>query len=468
MFRIITIAAALAVLAAGARAEPLGPYASAAEQQAAMRAGSMTSETLVRAALDRVEALDRAGPRLNSILALNPHALADARRADAERAAGRRGPLLGIPYAVKDAIDTAGIATSWGTPALRGRVPAEDADVVHALREAGAVLLGKTALTELCAAFADDPYAMLDGPCRNPWDVARWTGGSSGGSAAAVAAELCAFAIGTETNGSIEQPASWCGVTGLRPTYDRISRRGVMTLSWTLDKVGFFSRDARDLPHLVPGGAPPSTMRIGIVDRLADPIQDPADAALWAAAKDELRAAGCTLVPIVLPELPSSDAMQVILETDIFVAMDDFIRAGHVEHMVAKRPWRDVLAEHRALGITGEDYVRAQRVRTALQHAYAELFRRVDAIATFGLPRLPLVIGEEPTTLRDNGARVQLRDEGNLCGLPMLALPIGFTAAKLPRSLHAVAAPFAEHVLIELAMRFQERTRHHLATPAVP
>jgi aspartyl-tRNA(Asn)/glutamyl-tRNA(Gln) amidotransferase subunit A len=440
---------------------------SVAELARRLDAGELTSVALTETYLARIE---RVAPKLRCFVTVTPErALADARRADAERAAGRRGPLLGIPYAVKDAIDTAGIATSWGTPALRRRVPAEDADVVRLLRDAGAVLLGKTALTELCAAFADEPSAMLDGPCRNPWDLARWTGGSSGGSAAAVAAGLCAFAVGTETNGSIEQPASWCGVTGLRPTYDRISRRGALTLSWTLDKIGFLCHHARDLTALVPELAPPpSSPRIGIVDRLADPVQDPADAALWAAAKDVLRAAGCTLVPVTLPDLPSAGAMQAILETDIFVAMDDFIRAGHVEHMVAKQPWRDILAEHRALGITGEDYVRAQRVRTALQHAYAELFTRVDVIATFGLPRLPLVIGEEPTTLRDNGARVQLRDEGNLCGLPMLALPVGFTAARLPRSLHAVAAPFAEHVLIELAMRYQERTQHHLASPAVP
>ena len=428
------------------------------ELQQRLAARAFTAVELTEAYLRRIE---RDAPRLNCFVTVTPErALADARRADAERAAGRRGPLLGIPYAVKDAIDTAGITTTWGTSALRGRIPAKDALVVAHLTRAGAVLLGKTALTELCAAFSDEPFSTLGGPCRNPHDPTRWSGGSSGGSAVAVAANLCAFAIGTETSGSIEQPASWCGVVGMRPTYGLVDRDGVMPLSWSLDKVGPFCRDPADLRELVPAlmnAAGPldraPAPRIGIVDRLAEPLGDPGDPALWSAAKDALRRAGCTLVPIALPELPSAAAMTAILETDIFVALEDFIRAGHVEHLAARRPWREILGEHRALGITGEDYVKAQRVRTVLQRAYSALFQQVDAIATFGMPRLPLVIGQQPEELRQPGARVQLRDEGNLCGLPMLALPIGATAHGLPRSLHAVAAPYGEHVLIELALR---------------
>ena len=193
--------------------------------------------------------LERLGPTYNAVVTvLRPQALAEARQRDVELAKGKdRGPLHGIPYGAKDLLAVEGAPTSWGAEPYRGQMLRRDATVVRKLREAGAVLCAKLAMVELAGGMGyNQAFASFTGPGRSPWDRARWSGGSSSGSGSAVSAGLVPFAIGSETWGSIQFPAAFCGVTGLRPTYGRVSRHGAMALSWTMDKLGPIARTAED------------------------------------------------------------------------------------------------------------------------------------------------------------------------------------------------------------------------------
>lgn len=443
----------------------------AVELASRLDSGELTSVALTTAYLARIE---RIAPALNCFVTVTAdRALADARAADERRGRGERGGVLGLPYAAKDLIDTAGIRTTCGTRAYLDRVPARDAAVIARLAAAGAVLIGKCSLTELANAFINrHPEANLGGACRNPWDRTRWAGGSSSGSASAVAAGLCAFALGSETQGSLDTPASFCGVTALRPTYDLVPRDGCLTLSWSLDKVGVIARDVRDaalvLPVLAAQGpltAAPQPLRIGIVEGMAEPTPDPGDDALWTDAKAQLAASGASLVPIELPRFPRSETMSVILGTDILVAFEDFIRTGKINSLYNRQPWPEILADARSDEATAEDYVKAMRVRTVIQRTYRDLFTNLDAIACFGFPLLPPLVEDTVKFPKKPSAKQLIGTDGNLAGLPAITLPIGFTASGLPRSMHVVGAPYHEHKLVGVAAAYQSRTQHHTKRP---
>src|SRR5580698_3109863 len=226
------------------------------ELSARLRAKEFSTVELTRAFCDRLE---RIGPRFNALaLSLREQAIRQARDVDSELKRGRtRGPLQGIPYGVKDLLAVKGHPTTWGAKPFAGQVFDEDAFVIDKLNKAGAILVGKLAMVELAGGGNYRfPSASLTGPGLNPWDRTRWSGGSSSGSAAAVAAGLVPFALGSETSGSIITPSAFCGVTGLRPTYGLVSRRGAMSLSWTLDKIGPMCRSAEDCAlvlHMIAG-----------------------------------------------------------------------------------------------------------------------------------------------------------------------------------------------------------------------
>ncbi|HEY2752769.1 amidase [Phenylobacterium sp.] len=253
MFRELTFSAALATLAltGQAMAQPLSPFASGAEQQEAMAAGTLTSEALVRDYLARISALDRGGPKLNSVIALNPHALADARKLDAERKAGHvRGPLHGIPVLLKDNIEADdGVATTAGSLALKDNVTGRDATIVRRLTAAGAVIIGKANLSEWAnfrSTRSISGWTAIGGLVRNPYSLDRSACGSSAGSGAAVAAGLATEAIGTETDGSVTCPAASNGVVGLKPTVGLVSRTFVVPISPEQDTPGPMTRTVRD------------------------------------------------------------------------------------------------------------------------------------------------------------------------------------------------------------------------------
>lgn len=250
MLKVAVLAGALA-LAGPALAQPLSPYASAGEQQAAMSDGRVTSEQLVRAYLERIERIDGAGPKLNAVLALNSHALADARRLDAERRAGKvRGPLHGVPILLKDNIESAdGTATTAGSLALAANVTGRDAPVVKRLTDAGAVILGKTNLSEWAnfrSTRSISGWSAVGGLVRNPYSLDRTACGSSSGSGAAVAAGLAAGALGTETDGSVTCPAAMNGVVGLKPTVGLVSRAYIVPISPDQDTAGPMTRTVAD------------------------------------------------------------------------------------------------------------------------------------------------------------------------------------------------------------------------------
>ncbi|MEE9292281.1 MAG: amidase, partial [Acidobacteriota bacterium] len=221
-------------------------YKSVGELSRLVGARKISPVDLTRSYLSRIDALD---PELHAFVTRTPElALEQARQAEKEIMGGRRrGPLHGIPYGTKDLLATKGIPTTWGARPFAGRIIDEDAEVVRRLREAGAILLGKVAMIELAGGLGySKGDASLTGAARNPWDYGRWTCGSSSGSGAAVASGLLPFAIGSETWGSIVCPASFCGISGLRPTFGRVSRRGAMVISWTFDKLGPMARSAAD------------------------------------------------------------------------------------------------------------------------------------------------------------------------------------------------------------------------------
>ncbi len=411
-------------------------------------------------------------------------ARAQARAAETEIAAGRyRGPLHGIPYGAKDLLDTAGIATAWGTKFLKGRVPDMDATVIARLREAGAVLLGKTAMVEFAGCLGYRyPASSALGPGRNPWDPSRWTGGSSSGSGAAMAAGLAAFAIGTETWGSILCPAAFCGVTGLRPTYGVVSRAGGMVGAYTFDKVGPLVRTAGDArlvlqaivgpdprdpsctseplelrPH---AGRPLNQLKAAIIPLEWGVGTEPECRTAFEAALSELRSAGLAMEVATLPEYPASEVSGLLITVEALASFEPFLKDGRAKQLHDDMAWRQAEV---ASVITGADVMKAWRMRAELQHKTAEFFGRYDVILS------PNFQSVAPPVDRNLYETLPYSDPvgaiGNGCGLPAIALPCGSGAHGLPVGFQIMGAPFEEATLLDLAELYQGRTSHHRATP---
>src|ERR1039458_2163641 len=313
-------------------------FAPLSELNASLKAREFSAEELARAFSERLQQL---GPRYNALaLPLHQEALRQAKDVDKELKRERyRGPLQGIPYGVKDLLAFAGQPTTWGAKPYAGQVFDYTATVIEKLSAAGAVLAGKLSMVELAGGGGYRfPSASLTGPGLNPWDRTRWSGGSSSGSAAAVAAGLVPFAIGSETSGSIVTPASFCGVTALRPTYGLVSRHGAMALSWTLDKLGPFARSAEDcglILHGIAGGdskdpgsagkvfyyapqyaRPPKELRIGYAPVGFSERADTSARPAFDAALGVLKEAGVQLVETKLPAFPYDQALRTILAAE--------------------------------------------------------------------------------------------------------------------------------------------------------
>ena len=416
-----------------------------------------------------LERLRRHDPVLHCVVHMTEErALAQAEQADREIAAGHyRGPLHGIPWGAKDLLAVAGYPTTWGATPFRDQVIPVDATVVRRLDQAGAVLVAKLAVGAL--AWGD---VWFGGQTRNPWNPEQGSSGSSAGSASAVAAGLVGFAIGTETYGSIVSPAFRCGATGLRPTFGRVSRHGVMALSWTLDKVGPLCRLAEDCalvldaiagadgqdPSAVDrpfGWAPgldPRRLRVGWVPELfEEPLpEDASDLAreqrrLDLATLDALRALGIELVAVELPDRPVG-ALSLILTAEASAAFDELTRSGRDDLLVRQEEnaWPNVFRQGRM--IPAVEYVQASRIRTLLARDMEALFARVDAYVTpaYGGSNLLLT---------------------NLTGHPMIALPNGFRSDGTPGSITLTGALWGEAAILTLAEAYQRATDHHTRHP---
>jgi Asp-tRNA(Asn)/Glu-tRNA(Gln) amidotransferase A subunit family amidase len=435
--------------------------------------------------------LTQYNPTLNCVVSLTEDlALQQAAAADSEIAAGRyHGPLHGIPWGCKDIIAVPGYRTTWGSAAFKDQVIDTEATVVRLLREAGAVLVAKLATGELAGG-----HHWFGGRTNNPWNPNEGSSGSSAGPAAATAAGLVAFSIGSETNGSIIYPATVCGVAGLRPTFGRVSRHGVMTLSWTQDRLGPICRSADDCATVLHAIARPDEndlsvtdvpfnwdaaldvrqLRVGYLEAgFGERDRDPEWVRHDWRVLDDLRAIGVRLEPFALPRMPL-EILSGPFGAESGAFFDAFLRSGRS---------KDLTSARRANGfrtsrlIPAVEYLQAQRVRAMVMRQFAEAVSRFDVyIAPFMVARGstgdPLAgsaspAGAAPQTPPPPSA---VRDHfmaANVCGYPALSVPTGFTREGLPTSIMFLGRLYNEAALLALARAYQERTGWHERTPSL-
>jgi aspartyl-tRNA(Asn)/glutamyl-tRNA(Gln) amidotransferase subunit A len=458
-------------------------FASLTVLGARLRSGEVSALELARFFLDRLE---KFGPRYNCLVTLTRDlALSQAAEADADFKAGRdRGPLQGIPYGAKDLLATHGIPTTWGCAPYRDRVIDRDATVIARLHAAGAVLVAKLSMVELAGGMGyRQANASLTGPGRNPWKSSQWSGGSSSGSASAVAAGLVPFAIGSETSGSISTPSSYCGLTGLRPTYGRVSRAGAMALSWTLDKIGPMTHSAHDCGLVLDAIAGPDPEDNSAGER---PYQfPPADHPdrPWQLAilrdgvenahpeiKDHFERAvavfktlGSDVVAIDLPGLPFGPVLSTILSAESAGAFEEMLGSGLVFELTAPE---DRIGGFADQAVLATDYLRAQRIRARLAHALDAWLAPFDAVLT--VPTADPAPTADGRFDRDRThSSKSMGVAGNVCGTPALILPTGTTADGLPTALQLDGRAYSENRLIAVADAFQKATSWHRDHPEV-
>jgi aspartyl-tRNA(Asn)/glutamyl-tRNA(Gln) amidotransferase subunit A len=448
-----------------------------------LRAREITSVALTEFFVDR---LDRIGPQFNAVVTVTRKlALQQAADADRELASGRdRGPLHGIPYGAKDLLATKGIPTTWGAAPYRDRVIDEDATVIVRLREAGAVLAAKLSMVEIAGGFGyRQADAAFTGPGLCAWDRRSWSGGSSCGSGSAVGAGLVPFAIGTETWGSITTPAGYCGVTGLRPTFGRVSRHGAMALSWSMDKIGALGRtvddcglvlnaiagpdandpDSASRPFRYPSDeAPRPPFRIATLRGAADHVQ-PEVKANYEQSLDALRKFA-TLEDTSLPDLPYSAVASTILHAEASAAFEGMIVSGEVWDLTALE---DRPGGHAGLFIPAKDYINALRIRGKLQRSLDEFFARFDAVVTPTLATVAPPIDRSFASYQRGFRGTAIGGAGNVVGLPAITIPNGFGDRGLPTALQFVARAFDDVKLIAIAAAYQSATEWHQRHPAI-
>ena len=463
-------------------------FAGIAELNRMVREKETTAVDLARAFGRRLESL---GPRYNALaLPLTERAIRQAKAVNAEIKRGRfRGPLQGVPYGAKDLLSVAGQITAWGARPYAAQVFDYDATVVEKLEKAGAPLAGKLAMVEL-AGGPSYRYASASatGPGLNPWDRTRWSGGSSSGSAIAVAAGLVPFAIGSETSGSILTPAAFCGVTALRPTYGLVSRHGAMPLSWTMDKLGPFCHSAEDCglvletiaggDHKDPGSAGKSfyytpqyarkisDLRIGFA--LSDFSEWPDEAArpAFAQALETMRGLGAPLVETKLPDFPYGPMAGLIISADASSVFEPLISSGKVDDLADRKQIAGLKA---GLDIPAHVYLKAMRVRRLAVEAIYKMFSDLDVLLAPArpgpAPKVDAPLDHRPDRPRPKDAGLTaLIPAGNLAGLPALALPCGF-AGDLPLGLQLVGLPWSENTVLAVGKEFQNRTDWHKRKP---
>jgi aspartyl-tRNA(Asn)/glutamyl-tRNA(Gln) amidotransferase subunit A len=449
-----------------------------------LRAKAVSSVELTHVFLRRLHAL---GPKLNAVVTIfDDLALKEAESADAGFAKGAdSGPLQGIPYGVKDLLAAVGGPTTWGAAPYKTQTFDYDATVVKRLREAGAVLVAKLAMIELAGGMGyDQADASFTGPCKNPWNMAYWTGGSSSGPGASVAAGLVAFAIGSETDGSITNPSSYCGVTGIRPTYGRVSRHGAMALCWSLDKLGPMCRTALDAHIVLATIAGPDSndstsiaafygtltptpepVVVGVVKGATDKVQ-PEVKKNYLAAIEVLRAAGRVkdIVEIDLPSYAYDDAVGAIIAGEGGAAFRDIIQDGRVQTLSDPGGRR---GGYSYFAVPAIDYVDAMRMRAPMKRDFATLFERVDVIAAPTFATVALPIGMPFDKAYPGTSDTSLISACNLVGIPAISVPSGTGLHDLPTGFMLVAPAMEEARLAALGIAYQSRTDWHARHPSM-
>ena len=460
------------------------PFLTASRLSDLIRSREVSPVEAVESYLDRIDDQDF---RYNAYLTVcRDQAMADARRAQEEIAqGGYRGPMHGIPVAVKDQLWTRGVRSTGGSRFLADWLPDEDATIVANLKRAGAVLLGKTNMTEL----AITGYAHRFSTPRNPWDLDMYTGGSSSGSGAATAAFLCATSLGEDTGGSIRWPSSWCGLSGLRPTWGRVSRYGVMSGSWSMDTFGPMSRSAEDAAMTLTAiaGRDPKDqytwdvpvpdyraaltgdvagLRVGLVTELSHgPIVDAQVSAAVVKAASVLADAGAAVEEVSLPLTVHS---QVLTTTHIGVE-------SAMDHRERLRSQPESYGHAVRIGLTtgslmpAQAYYKAQKLRSMVRRQVLEALDRYDvlALAAIAIPAVP-IRDDGPITGKEQvlGSLPLLTPSFNLASCPAISVPCGFTDRNMPIGLQIAGRPGEDGAVLNAAHAYQQSTRWHTIRPA--
>jgi aspartyl-tRNA(Asn)/glutamyl-tRNA(Gln) amidotransferase subunit A len=474
------------------------------QARAQLRSGALTAVALTQAYLDRIATLN---PTLNAYITVTPElALQHAREADTRSAAGEDTPMLGIPIAVKDLLSTKGVRTTAGSRVLEHYTPVYDATVIAKLRTLGAVLLGKLNCDQFGMGSSNENSAF--GNVLNPWDPERVPGGSSGGSAAAVAADLCCAALGTDTGGSIRQPAALCGVTGLKNTYGRVSRYGLIAFSSSLDTIGALTKDAADAAALLRAleghdpldstsvdAAPyaPKThfdlhgLRIGVPgEYFIDGMQPETEQAVRAAI-EVLREHGAVVKPVSLPNTKLGLAVYYMIapaEVSANMSRFDGVKYGL---RVAGGDLIDTYKQSRGAGLGAEVkrrimlgtyalsagyydayYIRAQKARTLIKRDFERVFGGDDGVDVIAAPTSPTTafkFGDKT----DDPLQMYLADvftlPASLAGIPSISIPCGFDSAGLPIGFQLMGPAFGEDTLLAAAGHYQRLTSWHTRRP---
>jgi aspartyl-tRNA(Asn)/glutamyl-tRNA(Gln) amidotransferase subunit A len=450
-----------------------------------LRSKATSSMELTKVCLERIEKYNRA---INAFITITgDSATTTARQMDEEARKGKwRGPLHGIPIALKDNIDTAGIRTTGASELFKDRVPTEDAVVARKLKDAGAVLLGKLNLHE----FAYGPTAAISyfGPVHNPWALDRISGGSSGGSAAAIATDLCFATLGTDTGGSIRIPSSHCGTVGLMPTYGRVSNRGVIPMAWTLDHVGpicktvedaalvlgviagYDAQDPTTVDVPVPDYSralklPTSKLRVGIPRASFYDNLDPEYAKAMDAAIEVLRKLTASVEDVRVPPAP---AAPVIWGPETYAYHAKWLKESPQKYQKATRELMIGMA-----GIKPEVYAQARRDADLVRREIQKTFTQVDVLVTPTMKAPPAKIADSLGTAAPVGRAIP--GGGNIAspgifdvyGVPAITVPCGFTGSGLPIGLQISSAPFADSTALTLAYAYERATEWHQRRPSL-
>lgn len=474
------------------------------ELREALLARNVSVKEVVRAYLERIEELN---PRLNCFLTvMADQALQDAEDYDTGRKDLSALPLAGIPLAVKDVLCTEGIRTTCGSKILDNFFPPYDATAVARLKSAGAILLGKTNMDEFAMGSSNENSAF--GPVRNPWDTTRVPGGSSGGSAAAVAAHLCAAALGTDTGGSIRQPASFCGIVGLKPTYGRVSRYGLVAFASSLDQIGPMTKNVRDAAlllsvlaghdpkdatsinqppddYLSSLDAPLRGLRMGLPKEYFTEGTDPEVAVATERACRIFKDLGAELVQVSLPHTDYGVAAYYIIapaEASSNLARYDGVKYGY--RFPEARDLMSMYKESRSRGFGAEVkrrimlgtyclsagyydayYRKASQVRTLIRRDFVTAFQKCDVILAPVSPTAAFPIGEKT----ENPLQMYLNDvftlPASLAGIPGLSLPCGLTTQGLPIGIQILGPHLGEAVVLRAGYHFEQATKAENRTP---
>ena len=446
-----------------------------------VRTREVSPVELAETFLGRLESI---GPRYNAVVTITrERAMEQARRAESEITAGNyKGLLHGIPYGAKDLLATSGgIPTTWGAAPFREQVFDYDAAVIRRLEEAGAPLAAKLAMVEIAGGMGyRQPNASFTGPGMTPWGADAWSGGSSSGSGASVAAGLVPFAIGSETWGSILSPANNCGLSGLRPTYGRVSRQGAMVLSWSLDKLGPLCLTADDCGVVLEAIAgadadDPSTSdrpyrydiyaSTGRRFKLAviKDVTEGAQAEVAANFERALQALGdvADIEEIEFPDMPYEAVTRTILNAESASAFEEFIESGGVSGLTAP----ECHHPHARLMIPAQDYIRALRIRGKVARIADEVMSGYDAVVGPTRPVTATPIDQDFRGVVAGTARDTMGAVGNSAGLPAISVPSGFSDEGLPTGVQFMGRAYDENRILAVARAYQSITDWHTQHP---